>query len=121
MRKNPPAEEAVIRTLIAEAGVELPEEYLTFLRHSNGGELDVTSGRFDFWPAKEIVKANRELGIGEFLPGFFAFGGDGGNELLAFDTRGPKPWAVYMVPMVVMSEEDAVAIAGDFASLLVAQ
>ena len=118
LRKNPSAEDIVIHTLIAEAGVEMPEEYLAFLKDSNGGELDVASGSFDLWPAEEIVQANRELRIEEFLPGFFVFGGDRANELLAFDTRGPKPWAVYMVPMIVMSEKDAVAIADDFASLI---
>jgi hypothetical protein len=120
LRKNPPAKDAVIRMLITDASVELPEEYLAFLRVSNGGELDVELGRFDLWPAEEIVQANRELRVEEFLPGFFVFGGDGANELLAFDTRGPKPWAVYMVPMIVMSEDDAVALASDFASLIAA-
>jgi len=118
LRKNPPAEDAAIHTLVVDAGVELPEEYLAFLRDSNGGELDVEVGRFDLWPAEEIVQANRDLRVEEFLPGFIVFGGDGANELLVFDARGPKPWAVFMVPMIVMSEEDAVAIADDFSSLI---
>ena len=63
LRKNPPAEDAVIRTLSAASGFELPEEYLAFLRESNGGELDVESGRFDLWPAEEIVQANREWAL----------------------------------------------------------
>jgi hypothetical protein len=58
------------------------------------------------------------LEVDEFLPGFFVFGGDRANELLAFDTREPKPWKIYMIPMIVMSEVDAVVIAESFESFI---
>lgn len=118
LSRNPPAEETVIRKLISDSGLELSEEYLSFLRSSNGGEISVESGWFQIYPAEEVMQANLDLHIKEFLSGFFVFGGDGANELLAFNTRGPKSGKVYMVPAIVMDEDDAVMIADSFKSFI---
>lgn len=122
-RGNPPAEEKAIQTLLNQSRIDLPEDYLNVLRYSNGG--DGTFGAepeqamdFEIWPAEEVLQANRDLRAEELLPGFFMFGGDRANELLAFNTNELKPWKVYMVPMIVMSKEDAIVLAHDFASFM---
>ena len=118
LSKNPPVEETAIRKLVAESGLELPEEYLSFLKLSNGGELNAESGHFHLYPAEEVIQANLDLRVQEFLPGFFIFGGDGANELLAFNMREPEARKVYVVPMIGMGEEDAVMIADSFKSFI---
>jgi len=46
--KEPPAERKALEQLTQEAGVSLPEDYLTFLAYSNGGEgeLGINPGWF---------------------------------------------------------------------------
>ena len=58
-RENP-ASPAAIQKLVNESGVELPEEYLHLLCHSNGGEgeLAVEPGWFQIWPAEQVVALN---------------------------------------------------------------
>ena len=76
------------------------------------------AGLFEIYPAQAVLQINLDLEVEEFLPGFFVFGGDRANELLAFDTREPEPWKIYMVPMIAMSEEDAVVIADSFKTFI---
>ena len=45
-----------------------------------------------------------------YAPGFLAFAGNGGGEVLAFDALG----AVYMIPLIGMEAEQAVKIANSF-------
>jgi hypothetical protein len=118
--RKPPAEPEAIQRLIAGAGVDLPEEYLSLLRHSNGGEgeLGVEPGWFQLWPTEEVLDLNRDYEVAEFAPGFFAFGSSGGGEILAFDLRGEKPWKVVMIPFIPMEPEEAIAIAEHFGAFV---
>jgi hypothetical protein len=81
--REPPADPEAIRSLIAGAGVDLPEDYLSLLRLSNGGEgeLGVEPGWFRLWPAGEVIDLNRDYEVAELAPGFFAFGSSGGGLL----------------------------------------
>jgi hypothetical protein len=49
--------------------------------------------------------------MGVHAPGFLAFAGNGGGEVLAFDAIG----AVYMIPLIGMEAEQAIKIADSFA------
>ncbi|WP_456280990.1 SMI1/KNR4 family protein [Cupriavidus sp. JZ107] len=40
------------------------------------------------WSLDEIARNNADVEIEVYAPGFLAFGGDGGGELLAFDHAG---------------------------------
>lgn len=114
--------EKAIKKIVHQLGLNLPQEYLNFLINRNdylidvGAGLDWGAGLFEIYPAEDVIQRNKDLKVEEFLPGFFVFGGDRANELLAFDTREPKSWKIYMVPMIVMREEDAVVIANSFES-----
>lgn len=114
--KPPPASEESINNLVLNAGPALPEKYLDFLRFTNGGEgeLGIDPWYFQVWPAEEVIDSNRNYGVQEYIPGFFAFGTNGGGELLAFDMRHEDERRVFMIPMIPMSESDAVEIAPDF-------
>lgn len=115
-----PASEAAIQALAEQSGLELPNEYLDFLRQSNGGcgPLRIEPGWLQLWPAEEVVAVNRDYEVALWLPGLFGFGSSGGGELLAFDTRFAKPWRVVMVPFCDLTEESVLPVADSFAALI---
>ena len=114
--RPPAATEEAIENLVRDAGVALPTDYLQFLRFANGGEgdLGVQPWYFQVWTAEDAIENNRSYNVPEFLPGFFGFGTNLGDELLAFDVRRRGESRVFMIPMIPMSESDAVEIVPDF-------
>ena len=114
--REAPADESAIQALVEQSGLDLPEDYLAFLRFSNGGQghIDVEPGWFQIWPAEEVLEANRDYEVDEELPGFFGFGSNGGGEMLAFDMRSGQPWPVVMVPVGSLEPDFVVKIADDF-------
>ena len=114
--RRPPATNAAIEALAANCDFELPEEYLAFLRYSNGGEgfLCIEPWYFQFCSAEEVIEYNRGYNVEEFLPGWFAIGSNGGGEMLSIRKRDGSPCPVYLVPFIPMAESDAVRIAHDF-------
>jgi SMI1 / KNR4 family (SUKH-1) len=118
--REPPAGPDALQRLAAAAPVTLPDDYLTLLAFSNGGEgeLGIKPGWFQLWPAEEVLELNRGYELAEFLPGFFGFGSNGGGELLALDYRNGPPYKVAMVPFIPMDQAEAVTIAETFAEFL---
>ncbi len=60
------------------------------------------------------MEANRDYELADYVPGFFAFGGNGGGEMLAFDTRTSAPWKIYAIPYIGNGESDALLVAESF-------
>jgi hypothetical protein len=114
--RRQPASEAAILALSAACDFALPNEYLTFLRYSNGGEgaLCIEPGYFQIRPAEEVAAYNAGYKVEEFLPGYLAIGSNGAGEMLAIRKRDGSPCPVYMVPFCPMAESDVVEIAFDF-------
>ncbi len=104
-----------MRALAAGCDFALPEEYLSFLRYSDGGEgfLSVEPWYFQLFRAQDVIAYNQGYKVEEFLPGYFAIGSNGGGEMLAIRKQDGSPCPVYMVPFI-MSESDVVQIADDF-------
>ena len=120
-RRQPAAEES-IQSLTASCDFALPEEYLSFLRYSNGGEgsLCIEPWYFQLCPAEEVGAYNSGYNVGKFLPGYLAIGSNDGGEMLAIRKRDGSPCPVYMVPFIPMAESDAVQIASDFETFAMA-
>ncbi len=116
----PPAPRATIDALVEEARIDLPNAYLTLLMFSDGAEgvLGIEPGWFQMWPAAHVMEYNRGYEVAQRIRGFFGFGSSGGGELLAFDTRMPPPWKIYMIPFIPMQEEQAICIADDFEAFI---
>jgi hypothetical protein len=115
--RRSPASDAAIRILTEGCDFALPDEYLEFLRYSNGGEglLCIEPWYFQLCSAEEVVSYNRGYKVEVFLPGYFAIGSNGAGEMLAIRKRDGSPCPVYyMVPFIPMDENDAVQIAFDF-------
>jgi hypothetical protein len=117
-----PASLQAIATLTASCDFALPDEYLSFLRYSNGGEgfLSIEPGYFRLWPAEELVETNHGYHVDEFLREFFAIGSSGGGEMLTIRKRDGSPCPVYMIPFIVMDAGEAIQIARDFETFAMA-
>ena len=97
-----------------------PPEYLQFLDDSGSCEIDFPDPPllFEIYHGEGILEANVGRHMSEFLPNFFVFGGDRANELLTFKLDEPHRWAVFMTPMIVMSEEDSILLADSFTEFI---
>ena len=64
--------------------MDLSEDYLCFLKLCNCGEdeLPIDPYWFQIWSAEEVLEHNEGYQANKFLPGFFAFGSNGGGEML---------------------------------------
>lgn len=95
----------------------IPVEYEEFLAKHGGFEGTTTGddqpGYVVLWSLAEILGNNSDIEIQDYAPGFIAFGGDGGGEVLAFDASG----AVFMLPMVGLDPQYAIKVASSFAEL----
>ncbi|WFC40544.1 SMI1/KNR4 family protein [Pseudoxanthomonas sp. SE1] len=97
----------------------IPVEYEQFLATHGVFEGftvgDDMPGYVALWPLAEISGNNADIVIQEHAPGYLAFAGNGGGEVLAFDATG----AVYMLPLIGMEPRYAVRVAnssGDLAA-----
>lgn len=100
---NPAASAADIAAAQERCGGRLPDDYLDFLAHHNGGERVSR-----LLPAREVAPVEAaEPGL-DPLEGLVEFGGTGGGEAFCFDDDGN----VLVVPFIG-DREDAM-IVGDF-------
>jgi hypothetical protein len=118
--KEQPAKPTSIQKLVNEAIEDLPEEYLSLLLYSDGGEgkLGIEPGWFQLWPTADVINLNRSYEVDKNVPDFFGFGGDGGGELLAFDIKHGKPWRIVMIPFIPMTADQAIIIANNFVEFI---
>lgn len=114
--RRPPATEAAIHALTENCGFALPEEYLSFLRYSNGGEgrMVIEPWYFQLCSAEEVIAYNQDYNVPTYLPGWFAIGSDGNGFILAIRKRRESSCPVFTVPFIITAECDAVEIAYDF-------
>ncbi|MES2018595.1 MAG: SMI1/KNR4 family protein [Pseudomonadota bacterium] len=105
---------------IAEVSLlpSIQRDYIEYIKSVGPFECltqeDAEPGYVVLWPFDEIVKNNSDIEIEMYAPGFVAFGGNGGGELLVFDATG----AVFMLPMIGMEPDCAIRIAEDFQELV---
>ncbi|MES2494660.1 MAG: SMI1/KNR4 family protein [Pseudomonadota bacterium] len=89
--------------LRATAPDDLPERYLDLLAFSDGGEGPLAINPYNLCldsaatVTETIDGRNHDQAD---LQGFLIFGGNGGGEFLAFDTRRGPPWPVVRIDMV---------------------
>lgn len=92
----------------------IPSDYTNYIREDGlfeGFTADeARPGYIVLWALDEIAGNNSDLEIEMYAPGFIAFAGNGGGEVLAFDEKG----SVYMLPLIGMEPEAAIRIADNF-------
>ena len=96
--------------------LSVPNEYQRYIeRHGTfEGFTSGEPGYIELWSLTELPGNNLDIQIQELAPGFVAFAGNGGGEILAFNASG----AVFMLPLIGMEPSCAISVAGSFAELL---
>jgi hypothetical protein len=98
---TPGAAPHALADMAATLNVQLPDDYVDFMRFSNGAEGSVGESYLVVWPVDEIVDLNQTYRVDDFAPGLVLFGGDGGNTGYAFDKRSAPP-RIVEVPLIGM-------------------
>lgn len=83
----PGATETSLSDLQSALGYSLTEQYIEFLRFSNGVEGSIAEGSYlVIWPVEEIVSLNEMNAVRDVAPELLLFGSDSGSTGYAFDT-----------------------------------
>jgi hypothetical protein len=104
-----------LRQLIAWAKCDLPAEYLSFLRTTNGG--DTRGGLLEyyrFWDAAQIISYNEGYEVGNSLPGFIGIGDDGGPSMFLMKMG---TWEIFSYPFS-LDNAYAEQVASSFSQLM---
>jgi hypothetical protein len=103
---NPATDIESVKKAERDLNFVFPDDFKDFLLFSNGATGEIDGAYLELWAVEEISASNRVIEIPKYVPGLIAFGGDGANELYAFDAR-KTPSTIVQIPMIGM-ELDAV-------------
>lgn len=92
------ASDDAIEELRTKARVSLPDDYLAFLRWSNGAEGEIGPNYLRISSAEDV--AEDPYPFADYVPGLLFIGSDGGEALFAFDTRSDP------MPIVITHTDD---------------
>jgi len=70
-------------------------------------------GYIELWSLQDIVGNNEAIQIKQLAPGYLAFAGNGGGEILAFNSQGE----VFMLPLIGIEARYAQKIANTWNEL----
>jgi hypothetical protein len=103
-----------------DAPPNVPRTYLRFMQACNGarGKIPYDTGFIELWPLERVLDRNREYGIDRELPGYFAFGTDGADELFVFDLRKDDGAPVCAVPAKSASAAKVTPLTNSFSEFL---
>ena len=89
LNRGPAPDPSHIEQFREHAPPNLPRTYVRFMEACGraNGKIPYDTGYIEFFPVDRVLDENRAHHVGESLPGFFAFGSDGGDELYVFDLR----------------------------------
>lgn len=100
---NNPYEGTIPKTI---CDLELPLEYIEFMKKHNGGEGDIGEHWLVIYPIEELEEINEDFK--EYLPdGNIIIGSNGGGELLGLNRNGQY----FIVPEII--EEDYIDVIGN--------
>lgn len=113
LAQRPPASERVITDVATKAGFDLPEDYVAFMRRSDGAEGPLPGTYLALWPLESLPERNEMYAVDEFAPGLFIFGSDGGDTAYAFVRRSDET-VIVEVPFIGMSSESVRPLGSSF-------
>lgn len=118
LERRPPASEDAVRDLMSGSWVALPEDYLDFLRYSNGAEGLIGDSYIALWSAEEILLANEGYLTRKFNPDVILIGSNMGSVGYGLTSRRGQS-IVVEVPFDSADPMDVVERADSFKSFLV--
>ena len=121
--REPPATDADLAQLSAFMGRPLPDDYIAFLRSSNGGGLwykDLWYLRL--WRAADIPSWSTVYGYTpDAIAGAVAIADNGGGEAIVFDYGPERPdgdYPLYLINFIDIEWDAALPLTADVRSLL---
>lgn len=97
----------------------VPDDYLSFMATSNGGEGPVgEAGYLHLWPVEDLETQSRDYDSEDVAPHLLLFGTDLGGTVYAFDTRATDQ-RLLAVPLPI-EEEYAEVLGHSFREFLTA-
>ncbi len=113
---NPGASEELIDRTLIEIDGPLPEDYVDFMRQSNGGSGFIAGKYLVLWPLEHLAASNRTFEEIEDVSEVVWFGGNGGGEAFGFDWSAEG--AIVEGPMIGMGREQLLYCAETFTEFL---
>ena len=115
---NPPADMMSVNRIKTDIGIELPNDYIEFMIHSNGGEGFIGSDSYIIiWKLEDLFELNNAYQVPEYAPGIFLFGSDGGGDAYGFDIR-TNDVKIISIPFVGMDINLIKILGADFTSFI---
>jgi hypothetical protein len=112
------ASETAMNTLMAELGHRFPEDYLQFMRQTNGYNGEVgPNGFVSIWPVEDVMPTNQANRFREWIPGLVLFASNESGDFYAFDMRQGVPTVVF-VPSIPLRLDSAVEFSPSFVGFL---
>ena len=94
--------------------MNIPDEYLAYLREGNELYRDLKAEEFDRYfdlcPEENLKEWNEDYEVAKYAPEFTVFGTNGGGELYVFDSSG----AIFELPAIGMKSSAALKIANSW-------
>ena len=118
--RDPAPDPVNVKQFWEHAPPNLPRTYVRFMEacdHARG-KIPYDTGYIEFFPIERVLDENRAHKIDESLPGFFAFGSDGGDELYVFDLRKDDGAPVCSVSSKTATVTGVAAITNSFSEFL---
>jgi hypothetical protein len=112
----PGASEEQLSAAQRDLGTVLPDDYLAFLRLSNGGGGWLEGSPIQLWPAEDLGSGNRDHP--DYGDGLVLIGSDGCGNALALDVSGPATTALAFPWVGGPEPEVTETYAGGFAELI---
>jgi hypothetical protein len=117
LKQNPPATTESIEDFCTVAGIRPPEDYVEFLRLSNGATGTLGTDQYiTLWPVEKLLDKNKGYGVAKYAPGIFIFGSNGGGEAYGFDLR--RNMTIVQVPFVGMELSAVMDMAPTFTQFI---
>ena len=70
---------------------------------------------FQIWPIDKLTEWNKGYEVEDALPGYFAFGSDGGLEMLTVEL---STGIIYSIPFIPMESEDKIKVSDSIMDLV---
>ncbi|HYA40391.1 MAG TPA: SMI1/KNR4 family protein [Syntrophobacteraceae bacterium] len=115
---NPPASDSMVKAFGLRSGLQLPPDYIDFLKIANGGEGFIGKRLYlILWKIEDVLSFNVAYKVDDYVPGLILIGSDGGGEAFGFD-KTMSPWPMVRVPLIGMDRSLIQVIALNFVSFL---
>ena len=101
----------IIKRIEETFNIKLPQDYIEYMKNTNGYTGMINEEYYDIWKLEEIVLRNNDYRVQEFFPNLIYFGSNGSDEALAFDKSNNM--CIVTIPFIG-TEEDKIVIADNF-------